>query len=202
MAFGHIFDAFVRDYFATDGKMIKGKTYPVIGNSSTKMFKALKKEVDKLKESFNRKFGEGKYKVLTKFESINGNEEFTVGGQMNGSYTAGTLDMLIVTDKGEVYVYDMKATMSNDEDFNRRANEEYQGQVELYRRFINANSKLQVKDSLENLGLIVANFQLEINGERRTYLESMDNLTVNDEGEVLIDGSNNFELYLTIRQND
>jgi ATP-dependent exoDNAse (exonuclease V) beta subunit len=147
MAFGNIFDAFVRDYFATDGKMIKGKAYPVIGSSSTKMFKALKKEVDKLKESFNRKFGEGKYKVLTKFESINGNDEFTVGGQMNGSYTAGTLDMLIVTDKGEVYIYDMKATMSDDTEFNTRANEEYQGQVELYRRFINANSKLQVKDS-------------------------------------------------------
>ena len=205
MAFGNIFDSFVRDYFATDGKMVRFKTYPIIGGNKTQMFTDLKKEVGKLKKHFDEKFGKGRYKVLTKFEPKKGNDEFTVGGQIEGHYTAGTMDMFVVTDEGKLYIYDMKATMSKDEEFNLRANQEYQGQLELYRKFFNANSKLQVVQDIESLGLIVANVKVKINGEE-SYLSDLYGYEVSESNDVIIRDQNgnilDVELQYNIREND
>ena len=130
---GNGFDAVVRKYF--NGGI---NHFDSFDNISTGLKKSLITQLKQLEKHFDSEFGEGKYKVITGF----GDDEFVVGGYVSDdkySYAvAGTLDMVVVTEDGDIYIYDMK-TDSHKKGISKDNIQKYQGQLTLYKRFIAEN---------------------------------------------------------------
>lgn len=130
---GNGFDAVVRKYF--NGGI---NHFDSFDNISTGLKKSLLTQLKQLEKHFDSEFGEGKYKVITGF----GDDEFVVGGYVSDdkySYAvAGTLDMVVVTEGGDIYIYDMK-TDSHKKGISKDNIQKYQGQLTLYKRFIAEN---------------------------------------------------------------
>lgn len=130
---GNGFDAVVRKYF--NGGI---NNFDSFDNISTGLKRSLLTQLKQLEKHFDSEFGEGKYKVITGF----GDDEFVVGGYVSDakySYAvAGTLDMLVVTEDGDIYIYDMK-TDSHKKGISKDNIQKYQGQLTLYKRFIAEN---------------------------------------------------------------
>ena len=130
---GNGFDAVVRKYF--NGGI---NHFDSFDNISTGLKKSLLTQLKQLEKHFDSEFGEGKYKVITGF----GDDEFVVGGYVSDdkySYAvAGTLDMIVVTEDGDIYIYDMK-TDSHKKGISKDNIQKYQGQLTLYKRFIAEN---------------------------------------------------------------
>ena len=141
LSIGNSFDKFVRDYF--DGKDVRKSTYRNIPKSSSKngLRDKLIQQLDDFKEALDQRFGKGKYKVITK--------EFPIGGKIGNKYVAGTADMYVIDDKGNIYIFDMK-TYSSDKNFEKSLNSIYPAQVSLYAQLIGQNlpagSTLQMSD--------------------------------------------------------
>ena len=153
--FGNANDAFIRDYFSGGLKSF----YSNIGDKNSKIYKQLKQFCDEFKTALDAKFkGLGrKYKVFTKFDSVNGNDEFTVCQKrmVNGEwkYVAGTIDMIIVDDVGDYYLYDMKTTGKNYSAWQHDSLPNYKKQVGYYRQMLQSESRIEIKD--RNVGFLV-----------------------------------------------
>ena len=130
---GNGFDTVVRKYF--NGGI---NHFDSFDNISTGLKKSLLTQLKQLEKHFDSEFGEGKYKVITGF----GDDEFVVGGYvLDDKYSyavAGTLDMVVVTEDGDIYIYDMK-TDSHKKGISKDNIQKYQGQLTLYKRFIAEN---------------------------------------------------------------
>lgn len=132
---GNSFDKFVRDYF--DGGI--KKTYKNLNTRiKNNIIKALKYFEAALKQ--DERFKDG-YQIITK--------EFPIGAKVGKRYIAGTMDMVIIDTKGNIYPVDMK-TFSNIETFNKSASQDYVAQVSTYSDILRANiiedSGLNVSD--------------------------------------------------------
>lgn len=148
LSIGNSFDKFVRDYF--DGKDVSKATYANIPTLKSKnpLRTKLIQQLDNFKAALDQRFGNGKYRVITK--------EFPIGGKIGNKYIAGTADMYVIDDKGNVYIFDMK-TYSSESNFDKESKSTYPAQVSLYTQLIENNlpfgSTLSVSDQI---GLIVA----------------------------------------------
>lgn len=131
---------------------------------------ALKEDLDRLKEYLDNRFGKGKYGVIT--------EEFPIGGVVvvNGEEKtiAGTMDMIVYTDTGDIYIFDFKTKRkytqeeikekdrkgeyNAEEDGNISENTlvGYSQQVNIYRQLIEANFP-ELKGKVHTGSLIKAN---------------------------------------------
>lgn len=147
---GNGFDALVRKYYnggVTD--------LDFFDNISDDVKKSVIKQLKQLDKHFDAEFGKGKYKVITGF----GNDEFVVGGYITDSTgaqyaTAGTLDMLVVTDNGDIYIYDMK-TDSHEKGISKKNIQKYQGQLTLYKKLIAKNFP-ELADRIKGIRIISA----------------------------------------------
>ena len=142
---GNTFDSFVRDYF-------NGGVKATYDNLSAKQAKDLKRQLGLFESALDKEFGKGKYKVIT--------SEFPIGGYVtvNGKKksVAGTMDMLVVTDTGDIYIYDMK-TSSHDIDGTLPAitRKKYSGQTTFYKRILETNFP-ELADRIKGTGLLLA----------------------------------------------
>lgn len=147
---GNGFDALVRKYYnggVTD--------LDFFDNISDDVKKSVIKQLKQLDKHFDAEFGKGKYKVITGF----GNDEFVVGGYITDSTgaqyaTAGTLDMIVVTDNGDIYIYDMK-TDSHEKGISKKNIQKYQGQLTLYKKLIAKNFP-ELADRIKGIRIISA----------------------------------------------
>ena len=153
--FGNANDAFIRDYFAGSLK----DSYPNIGDKNSRIYKQLKEFCKDFNDVLKAKFEAlGRdYKVFTKFDLVDDNDEFTicqimkVGGEPK--YVAGTIDMIIVDSEGNYYLYDMKTTGKDYSTWKKNMLPKYNKQVGVYRQMLQSNARIEIKD--RNVGFLV-----------------------------------------------
>ena len=129
-ALGNTADEAARIYFQYNGAIPDDVKIP---NVTEKQRKELIKDLDRLKEYLNNRFGIGKYGVIT--------DEFSIGGIVHtneGDLTiAGTMDMLVYDSDGNLYIFDFKTKRNGNVDESTKLG--YDQQVNIYRQLIEAN---------------------------------------------------------------
>lgn len=111
---------------------------PLVENSEGKLWDQMKF----IKSYLDERFGAGKYRVVT--------EEFPIGGVIDSKdgtkkTIAGTMDMLVYTDKNEFYVFDFKTKRFNPNNINSTGKltdenlRDYEQQVNMYVQILRAN---------------------------------------------------------------
>lgn len=140
-------DGILRDYF--DGIDITSKNYP---NYTSTQIASLKEDLDKLKEEFDKIVGNKQYKVIStehpliaKYIDEKGQTK-TVGG---------TIDLLIVDEDGNYYIYDVKTSRSSISTDSNKVHH-YTSQVNFYREILEANYP-QLKGRCKGLGIVELN---------------------------------------------
>ena len=137
---GNSFDALVRDYF--NG----GITTQIYPNFNRRNIERLTKQLDQFVKQLDEAFGKGKYKVITKDWSLGG--YVTVNGKKKS--VAGSIDMMVVTESGDIYIYDMKTTSK---DISSNINK-YTGQLTFYKELIGINYP-EIAKRIKGVGLLV-----------------------------------------------
>ena len=137
---GNSFDALVRDYF--NG----GITTQVYPNFNRRNIERLTRQLDRFVDQLDEAFGKGKYKVITKDWSLGG--YVTVNGKKKS--VAGSIDMMVVTESGDIYIYDMKTTSK---DISSNVNK-YTGQLTFYKELIGINYP-EIANRIKGVGLLV-----------------------------------------------
>ena len=130
---GNTADAAARAHFENNGEMPEDTDIPNVTDEQKELLAESMKTIEKMLDA---KFGKGHYRVVTK--------EFPIGGtvKVNGEQKtiAGTMDMLVYTDKGEFWIFDFKTKRANN---NANISPEtlvgYKQQVNIYRQLIEAN---------------------------------------------------------------
>lgn len=130
---GNTADAAARAHFENNGEMPEDTDIPNVTDEQKEMLAESMKTIEQMLDA---KFGKGHYRVVTK--------EFPIGGtvEINGEQKtiAGTMDMLVYTDKGEFWIFDFKTKRAN---VNANISPEtltgYKQQVNIYRQLIEAN---------------------------------------------------------------
>ena len=94
--------------------------------------------MNKIKTYLDKKFGKGKYGVIT--------EEFPIGGVINvngeNKTIAGTMDMIVYTADGDIYIFDFKTKRlgTGSGEISDTTLNGYKQQVNIYRQLIVANN--------------------------------------------------------------
>ena len=130
---GNTADSAARAHFENNGEMPEDTDIP---NVTDEQKEILAESMKTIEQMLDAKFGKGHYRVVTK--------EFPIGGtvEVNGEQKtiAGTMDMLVYTDKGEFWIFDFKTKRANN---NANISPEtlvgYKQQVNIYRQLIEAN---------------------------------------------------------------
>lgn len=131
---GNTADAAARGYFDNNGVVTDDMKIP---NVSETQREDLIADMSKIEAHLDNKFGKGKYRVIT--------QEFPIGGTItvNGEVKtiAGTMDMIVYTDTGDIYIYDFKTKRIGNSDGNISAEtlHGYKQQVNIYRQLIEEN---------------------------------------------------------------
>lgn len=131
---GNTADAAARGYFDNNGVVTDDMKIP---NVSETQREDLIADMSKIEAHLDNKFGKGKYRVIT--------QEFPIGGTItvNGEVKtiAGTMDMIVYTDTGDIYIYDFKTKRIGNGDGNISAEtlHGYKQQVNIYRQLIEEN---------------------------------------------------------------
>lgn len=128
--FGNTADEYTRSYFENDGIFPNEESTP---NVTTEELHQLKLSCEEIKKHLDKKFGKDKYKVITR--------EFPIAGTIKVNEEiktiAGTMDMLVCTDKGDIFIYDFKTRRGG------IINEEtligYKEQLNIYRQILESN---------------------------------------------------------------
>lgn len=152
-AIGNTADAIVRDFFKGELK----ESYP---NMSKKGLEILVDNLKAFQKMLDKKFG-GKehYRVVTDEFYISA--KYTVKQKNGKNITkrmAGSMDMLIYDDKGNFYIYDMKAKRSGLSDVDK---ENYSKQLSLYKAILEANFP-ELKGKIKELKIIPLRTSYEI----------------------------------------
>lgn len=155
---GNTADATARGYFENNGAVPDSVTIPNVNDvQRAELINGMKK----IEEYLNNRHGKGRYRVLT--------EEFPIGGTItvNGQKhtIAGTMDMIVYTDSGEIYIYDFKTRRQELDDskpgFTNPDNGKivgeslygYSQQVNIYRQILEENYP-ELKNKVHTGGLI------------------------------------------------
>lgn len=158
---GVTFDTFVRDYFSPSGNAA------VYDNLSKNQIKELKAQLKLFQNALDAKFGidergNRRYRVIT--------SEFPIGGYLtiNGKKKsiAGTMDMLIVTDTGDIYIYDMKT--SRYDTLKSETKKKYSGQLTFYKRILEVNFP-KLAGRIKGTGLLLAHTQYATDYSNYSY---------------------------------
>lgn len=133
---GNTVDRFVRAYF--QGEDVLKMDIP---NLSRRDKKSLKEDLDRLKEAFDDKFGEGQYKVITDEIRIAGRYNYIdESGKPQSKTVAGTPDMIIIDNEGNFHIYDMKTKRVNtNSTWGEATTESYYRQLSMYKAILEAN---------------------------------------------------------------
>ena len=131
---GNTADAAARGYFDNNGVVTDDMHIPNVSESQREDLIA---DMSKIEAHLDEKFGKGRYRVIT--------QEFPIGGTItvNGEVKtiAGTMDMLVYTDTGDIYVYDFKTKRVGNSDGNiaEETLRGYKQQVNIYRQILEEN---------------------------------------------------------------
>lgn len=131
---GNTADAAARGYFDNNGVVTDDMKIP---NVSENQREELIADMSKIEAHLDAKFGKGKYKVIT--------QEFPIGGTITVNSEvktiAGTMDMIVYTDTGDIYIYDFKTKRIGNSDGNISPEtlHGYKQQVNIYRQLIEEN---------------------------------------------------------------
>lgn len=136
---GNTADDAARVFFENDGHLPDDYNVPNVSTTDEENSRqSLEKDLNRIKDYLDVRFGKGHYGVIT--------EEFPIGGiiNINGVDTtiAGTMDMIVYTDDGNIYIFDFKTkrfgkdgAIISDATLNL-----YKQQVNIYRQLIVANN--------------------------------------------------------------
>lgn len=131
---GNTADAAARGYFDNNGVVTDDMKIP---NVSENQREELIADMSKIEAHLDAKFDKGKYRVIT--------QEFPIGGTItvNGEIKtiAGTMDMIVYTDTGDIYIYDFKTKRigKSDGNISPETLHGYKQQVNIYRQLIEEN---------------------------------------------------------------
>lgn len=136
-------------------------------------------DIRKIEKYLDNKFGAGHYKVITR--------EFPIAGRIkiNGEFqtVAGTMDMIVVTDDGNIHIYDFKTNRTNNNTNDKNIMsptkvEGYTKQLNIYKQLI-VHSFPDLKDKVKIEGLIVFNTEYPAPSDTIKYSK-------NANGEVML----------------
>lgn len=190
---GNTLDGAARTYFENDNNLPDNYHVPNVTDEENLGFGArddnsrlhLKEELDKIKSYFDEKFGKGKYEVIT--------NEFPIAGTIvvNGQEKtiAGTMDMIVYDNKGNIYIYDFKTKLVKNGDGNLSSEDliGYSQQLNIYKELIEANYP-QLKGRIKLGGLIKFNVSYPTEFEDVKYRENP-----NSKNQLQIDTGNGFK---------
>lgn len=138
-------------------------------------------DIRKIEKYLDNKFGAGHYKVITR--------EFPIAGRIkiNGEFStvAGTMDMVVITDDGNIHIYDFKTNRINNNTnekqiMNPTKVEGYAKQLNIYKQLIVHNFP-ELKDKVKIEGLIVFNTEYPAPSNTIKYSKNVNN-------EILVNG--------------
>lgn len=185
-ALGNTADAAARYYFENGFTIPDDFNLP---NLTPTQKENLKKDLDKLKQYLDNTFGKNKYKVITK--------EFAIGGRVlvNGEEKtiAGTMDMLVLDNKGNIHIFDFKTkrfTERNNGVIEEKQLAGYKNQVNIYRQLLEENFP-SLKGRVKTGGLIKFLVEYDTPSDKLEYINKDGQILVKTEnGEVKIQDSN------------
>ena len=135
---GNTADEAARVFFENNGRLPDDYNVPNTTNDDSENSKqALERDLNKIKDYLDKRFGKGRYGVIT--------EEFPIGGIINvegaDKTIAGTMDMIVYTDNGDIYIFDFKTKRMGDTnaEWDEHTINSYYQQVNIYRQLIAAN---------------------------------------------------------------
>lgn len=144
----------------------------------------LKEEIAKIEKYLDDRFGKGKYGVIT--------EEFPIGGVVvvNGEEKtiAGTMDMIVYTDSGDIYIFDFKTKRIGTSDGNIAEHiiVGYKQQINIYRQILEENYP-ELKGKIKLGGLIKFNVEYPSPGPNIKYRKNP-----NNESQLQVDEGDGF----------
>lgn len=142
----------------------------------------LKQEIDKIRNYLDNRFGKGKYRTVTR--------EFPIGGtiEVNGEIKtiAGTMDMLVYTDNGDIYIFDFKTkhTGNTAGKVSETTLIGYKQQLNIYRQILEENYP-KLKGKIKLGGLIKFNVDYPNPGNNIKYRKQGNQLQVEENGEFV-----------------
>lgn len=164
-AIGTTADIVTRDFFKGELK----DSYP---NLSKEDLAFLKNDLRKLKAYFDKRFGEGNYKVVTTEFPIAAKYTYTDNdGNTKVGIMAGTMDMLIYDNEGNFYIYDMKTSRSG---LNEDKVAGYAQQLTFYKAILEAKYP-ELKGKIKELKLIQFRVGYPAPGENFVYSSDSNN---------------------------
>lgn len=211
---GNTADGAARAHFENNGEMPEDTNIP---NVTDEQKEILAESMKTIEQMLDAKFGKGHYRVVTK--------EFPIGGtvEINGEQKtiAGTMDMLVYTDKGEFWIFDFKTKRANN---NANISPEtlvgYKQQVNIYRQLIEANfPELKGKVHTGNLIKFSVEYpkpsdavkyrtnpnnssQLQISTDGgNTYTDIQDAL-IDYTAPIIVDDINNTNVFIPVEEQD
>lgn len=124
---GNTHDEMLRDFF--NGEMKDSYT-----NISTNQLKAFEKEAQKLKEELQQEFGRDAI-FITDEDLLR--VAATINNDGNNYLVAGTMDMIVIDNKGTIHIVDFKTKRANaDKDLDEGKLKGYNQQVNLYKQLL------------------------------------------------------------------
>ena len=182
---GNTADELSRIYFENNGVWPNDISIPNVNKRDTEN---IKQEVETIKKYLDSKFGENKYGVIT--------SEFPIGAtiEINGENKtiAGTMDMIVYTDNGDIYIFDFKTKRikdNGDTNIDEITLAGYKKQVNIYRQILETNFS-ELKGRIKIGGLIKFNTEYPLPTDTIKYRKSS---KVKNQIEISLDGGNTFE---------
>ena len=211
---GNTADAAARAHFENNGEMPEDTDIPNVTDEQKKLLAESMKTIEQMLDA---KFGKGHYRVVTK--------EFPIGGtvEVNGEQKtiAGTMDMLVYTDKGEFWIFDFKTKRANNEaNISPETLVGYKQQVNIYRQLIETNFP-ELKGKVHTGSLIKFNveypepndtvkYRANPNNSSRlqistdggnTYTDIQDAL-IDYTAPIIVDDINNTNVFIPVEEQD
>ena len=132
-------------------------------------------DIRKIEKYLDNKFGAGHYKVITR--------EFPIAGRIKineeWKTVAGTMDMIVLTDDGNIHIYDFKTNRINgiidkNQMMNSKKVKSYTKQLNIYKQLIVHNFP-KLKDKVKIEGLIVFNTEYPAPSDTIKYSKNANN---------------------------
>ena len=181
---GNTADEAARGYFNNNGVVTDDVQIP---NVTDNQREELIFDIMKIEEYLDNKFGKGKYRVIT--------QEFPIGGTVTVNNEiktiAGTMDMLVYTDTGDIYIYDFKTKRvgNGNGQIDSETIANYEQQVNIYRQILEENYP-ELKGKIHVGGLIKFNVDYPEPNDTIKYRLNPNN---NSQLQISRDGGNSYE---------